>query len=1327
LTTAHTAMATPAAAQIVKINYVDEKLEFQSGFNPTHYTVKIGENQISNGGSVTEYADTDFTVYVTRNASDNYPESAPDTLTIKGRANAPKFGHSDAATDISSDGAITCSGNFQYRVKTEAGSGAWASATNSASVPIGTYDARAAATQTAFASKIAAVEIASLSLAVSVVSLTAVDGAPGTANTTSLTVTFSRDVAGFGDTSRVSFTGDSKDAFTVSGIAPSGDQTPNTAWNIAIASKPGYSVASASGSVTLTAQFVETWEDTGGSHKYTLVGGATQTVTAHLSWPWETPAAAIDYVNERLTGLVSGAEYSVNEAKRTAGESGLQIDESWMKGSSYAIVRTGVGDTGGGVGRVASLPQTLTIPARPAAPQGTVTNQQSTGTSDGAITITNPISDAVYEYRLYQTQGSETGGYINVTGGAITGLAPGVYELRVKAAAPAEGTPGNFAGASQAFRVRGFQALDFGDVFQGYGGITPLAIAGSDGSAIDKVELVTGSVDFPDDKHFTLTTDNNSYTIAPNANLSPKYGADGAVAPYKAQIKITYTDGEQSGAPETRPVTLEVHPKLEFAASAPAVASGTDDRDDQKHLTDTLTLKFTYPVVLKGEGGKPDGVEWSDIAVSGAAVKTTDGQLTVTGDGKTISLPIRPLVSAKTGDTITVSVNLETNGVYHFQATDSGGGNDSTYATVQNSDATVTVPRAIESAKAVTLIDGYSTGYIQFTLKRDDGYSPIEPISLEEDTILNDVAYSGKVKITYTDTVSGGDELNTITPLVVARVDADMGYTYRVFFIPPRNGGVTISIPSFGVAPVDVEGSIAQQERQFNEVAYLLDGNGNNYKTDLNDAHQILSNVAYDGTSVISAGDYTLRLDREYGAWTVTQLSVSAGSGEPEMLAENSGYTVVGGGGASFIFDGVERPKITNQLQITLKAGWAYGDGTYYIRAVLKASGDGDVYAVMVGKITLSGMTPSWILTVTNGSGGGRYPANTDVTISAPASITQEGAENNGHVFHEWSVTVQGGGTPGVFANKKSASTTYRTTAAAAVVTALYKARPAAPEAVIDYANERLTGLSEGRTYSYVLSGGARGVFTAQPGGVYALPPNDAWLPSAGEWEMALTLAATENDPESHPQTIALPARGGSPGAVGENEKYAGLGGAIKLPVTSAAMEYSGDDGKSWTAAATATQSVNVPSGEYLVRYKAKNDAFASLAKRVTVEASATAPTWSVAVSPAAPSFTADYGYGAISPVTLTVTNTGNQPTGQLTVSVGGADPGCFDVSKTTIESIPPSGTASFTAAPVAALGAASYSATITVSGGAPSGWTFTNGSANVSFTVAQANIVGFA
>ncbi|MDR2357322.1 MAG: S-layer homology domain-containing protein, partial [Oscillospiraceae bacterium] len=39
----------------------------------------------------------------------------------------------------------------------------------------------------------------------------------------------------------------------------------------------------------------------------------------------------------------------------------------------------------------------------------------------------------------------------------------------------------------------------------------------------------------------------------------------------------------------------------------------------------------------------------------------------------------------------------------------------------------------------------------------------------------------------------------------------------------------------------------------------------------------------------------------------------------------------------------------------------------------------------------------------------------------------------------------------------------------------------------------------------------------------------------------------------------------------------------------------------------------------------------------------------------------------------------------------------------------------------------ASYSATITVSGGAPSGWTFTNGSANVSFTVAQANIVGFA
>jgi formylglycine-generating enzyme required for sulfatase activity len=88
-------------------------------------------------------------------------------------------------------------------------------------------------------------------------------------------------------------------------------------------------------------------------------------------------------------------------------------------------------------------------------------------------------------------------------------------------------------------------------------------------------------------------------------------------------------------------------------------------------------------------------------------------------------------------------------------------------------------------------------------------------------------------------------------------------------------------------------------------------------------------------------------------------------------------------------------------------------------------------------------------------------------------------------------------------------------------------------------------------------------------------------------------------------------------------------------------------------------------------------------------------------------------GYGAQTARSVTITNTGNQASGDLTVTLFGTDSSSFTPSKTVITSLAVSGTSTFTVVPKTGLAAKSHSVTVTVSGG--------NGitaSFNVSFTV---------
>ncbi|MDR0837178.1 MAG: hypothetical protein LBM94_03020 [Propionibacteriaceae bacterium] len=89
-------------------------------------------------------------------------------------------------------------------------------------------------------------------------------------------------------------------------------------------------------------------------------------------------------------------------------------------------------------------------------------------------------------------------------------------------------------------------------------------------------------------------------------------------------------------------------------------------------------------------------------------------------------------------------------------------------------------------------------------------------------------------------------------------------------------------------------------------------------------------------------------------------------------------------------------------------------------------------------------------------------------------------------------------------------------------------------------------------------------------------------------------------------------------------------------------------------------------------------------------------------------------GYGAQTPLSVTVTNTGNQATGALGVALSGANASSFALSSGSVATIAAAGTGSFTVVPKSGLGVGTYTATVTVTGGNAISATF-----SVTFTVA--------
>jgi hypothetical protein len=334
-------------------------------------------------------------------------------------------------------------------------------------------------------------------------------------------------------------------------------------------------------------------------------------------------------------------------------------------------------------------------------------------------------------------------------------------------------------------------------------------------------------------------------------------------------------------------------------------------------------------------------------------------------------------------------------------------------------------------------------------------------------------------------------------------------------------------------------------------------------------------------------------------------------------------------------------------------------------------------------------------LSVNNGKGGSSFAAGAQVTIIANEAPTI------GQEFAGW---TDGSGNTNGFANSSNPTTVFTMPGNAATVTANYKYLYDAPATSIDYANERITGLESGESYS--IGGGE--TFVANPDGTCAIDP--VWFGTA----LYIVKNINGNIPASDVQNLPVPAIPGAPTAAGVNETVTGSNDG-RITGVNAGLEYSSDGGNSWTSCTGAVITGLAP-GSYQVRIKATTSNFAGIPLNVIITAGA-AQTRTLTVQ--APSFDAAVeGYDRPDTRSIRIVNTGNSP---VTITGIVADGAAFDIGGSGATVGVGEAIATWTVQPREGLSAGTYTATVTV---AYDGTAQATATTSVSFVVNAQTII---
>ncbi|MDT0125485.1 S-layer homology domain-containing protein [Paenibacillus sp. RRE4] len=238
--------------------------------------------------------------------------------------------------------------------------------------------------------------------------LSAVANGSDTSTTTKIDLTFDKDVIGFNTESMLIFS--ISGSASVQAVSGSGKN-----WSVSLDSIQLDDPDSTSGQIYFILNSLP--------YVYNLsVDSSLQTHTIYKAKaPHTTPQAAIDYVNEKLTGLEPGSTYSINGSTVIADTHGnVDIPSYWMN-QTVNVIRVASG------GSVDSQPQSFIIPARPLPPMNiSVTNATYAEAHDGMLFGVN----SAMEYTI-----SDVIQWNSIHGNEIDHLAVNTYFVRYKATA----------------------------------------------------------------------------------------------------------------------------------------------------------------------------------------------------------------------------------------------------------------------------------------------------------------------------------------------------------------------------------------------------------------------------------------------------------------------------------------------------------------------------------------------------------------------------------------------------------------------------------------------------------------------------------------------------------------------------------------------------------------------------------------------------------------------------------------------------------------------------------------------------------------------------
>ena len=327
----------------------------------------------------------------------------------------------------------------------------------------------------------------------------------------------------------------------------------------------------------------------------------------------------IDYGSETLSGTTAEMEYRVGangEWKRCTDED-MSVTE-WMGQTVY--FRTAATDA-----NYASETVSLTIPARPATPVVEGVNETVAGKNDGKITGLD--STQTYQYRA---EDGQTWTDVAADSTEITGLAPGTYQVRIKAGtnsfASAAASVTIASGATPTYTLT-VSAPTFGNVNEGYTQPAAQALtitnSGNSDATISSVTV--------DSANFTIAGSGaavpagrsiSSWTIQPAAGLSS--------GTYSATITVTYNNDATATA------------NVQFIVEAAPV--DPEDPVDPAPDDPPYNGKYSYEIVSDvGENGTIDVDRYATegdqvtITVSPDEAYLLD-DLTVTSGGKDVAL-----------------------------------------------------------------------------------------------------------------------------------------------------------------------------------------------------------------------------------------------------------------------------------------------------------------------------------------------------------------------------------------------------------------------------------------------------------------------------------------------------------------------------------------------------------------------------------------------------------------------------------------------------------------------------------------------------------------